>query len=184
MVFEISFTAKFAPSIQNLSKVCCVCSATKSCQILCNPVDCSPPGSTAHGISQVRTVVWVAMLSSRGYSWPRNRTHISYVSCIKGGFFTTGPPERPYTLQLVISLVSLSLEKSPPFGFSMTLNILKNPSQLSCRFFWILNLPNCYLMFRFRLNIPERILHRGYWVPLSAQDKKAVYCLVIGDVKF
>ena len=150
-------------------------------------MDYSPPDSSAHGISHVRTLEWVAMLSSRGSSWPRDRTHISYVSssCITGGFFTTEPTGRPYILQLVIiSSVSLSLEKSPPFGFSMMLNVLKNPSQLSRRFFWILDLPNCYLTVRFRLNIPKRILHRGYWVPVSAQDKKAVYYLVIGNVKY
>ena len=48
----------------------------------------SPPGSSVHGIRQARTLMWVAMPSSRGSSWPRDRTHISYASCIAGGFFT------------------------------------------------------------------------------------------------
>ena len=38
----------------------------QSCPTLCNPVDCSPPGSSVHGILQARTLEWVAMLSSRG----------------------------------------------------------------------------------------------------------------------
>ena len=42
------------------------CLVTKSCQILCNPMDCSPPGSSVHGISQARILEWAAMLSSRG----------------------------------------------------------------------------------------------------------------------
>ena len=44
---------------------------------LCNPVDCSPPGSSVHGIFQARILEWVAI--SRGSSQPRNWT---FVSCI------------------------------------------------------------------------------------------------------
>ena len=49
---------------------------------LCNPMDCSPPGSSVHRIFQARVLVWVAMPSSRGSSRPRDWTHVSYVSCI------------------------------------------------------------------------------------------------------
>ena len=52
-------------------------------------MDCSPPGSSVHGISQARILQWVAMPSSRGSFRPRDWTYISYVSCIAGGFFTT-----------------------------------------------------------------------------------------------
>ena len=38
------------------------------CPALCNPMDCSPPGSSVHGIFQARTLEWVAMPSSRGSS--------------------------------------------------------------------------------------------------------------------
>ena len=44
-------------------------------------MDRSPPGSCVHGIPQARILEWVAMLSSRGSSWPRDGTCISYVSC-------------------------------------------------------------------------------------------------------
>ena len=40
----------------------------KSCLTLCNLVDCSPPGSSVHGISQARILEWVAISSSRGSS--------------------------------------------------------------------------------------------------------------------
>ena len=59
---------------------------------LCDPRDCSPPGSSSHGIFQARILEWVAISSSRGSSQPRNSTHSSYTSCIAGGFFTTEPP--------------------------------------------------------------------------------------------
>ena len=49
---------------------------------LCNPVDCSPPGSSVHGILQTRILEWVAMPSSRGFAWCRDRAHVTYFSCI------------------------------------------------------------------------------------------------------
>ena len=62
----------------------------QSCPILCDPMDCSSPGSSVHGILQARLPEWVANASSRGSSWPRDRTCVSYASCMAGGFFTTG----------------------------------------------------------------------------------------------
>ena len=45
----------------------CVCVA-QSCTTLCNPIDCSPPGPSIHGILQARTLEWVAMsFSKRNY---------------------------------------------------------------------------------------------------------------------
>ena len=52
---------------------------------LCDPVDCSQPGSSVHGILQARILEWVAIPFSRGSSWPKDQTQ---VSCIAGGFFT------------------------------------------------------------------------------------------------
>ena len=53
----------------------------------CDPMDCSLPDSSVHGILQARILEWVAMPSSRGYSPPRNRTRISFIFCIACGFF-------------------------------------------------------------------------------------------------
>ena len=53
-----------------------------SCPTLCDPMDCSPPGSSVHRILQARILEWVAMTSSRGSSQPRDRTHVSCGSCI------------------------------------------------------------------------------------------------------
>ena len=50
------------------------------CPTLRNPMDCSPPGSSVHGILQARTLAWVVMLFSRGSAQPREWTHVSYVS--------------------------------------------------------------------------------------------------------
>ena len=45
----------------------------QSCLTLCDPMDCSPPGSSVHGILQARILEWVAMPSSRGSSQPRDQ---------------------------------------------------------------------------------------------------------------
>ena len=55
----------------------CCCLVTKLCLSFCDPVDCSSPCSSVHGISQARILEWVAMPSSRGSSRPRDRTHVS-----------------------------------------------------------------------------------------------------------
>ena len=51
------------------------------CQTLCDPMDCSLPGSSVHGIFQVRILEWVAISFSRGSTRPR---HWTLVSCIVG----------------------------------------------------------------------------------------------------
>ena len=47
---------------------------------LCNPVDCSPPGSSVHGILQARVLEWVAISFSRASSQPRDRTRVSHLT--------------------------------------------------------------------------------------------------------
>ena len=59
----------------------------QSCPTLCNPMDCSPPGSSVHGILQAGTLGWVATSFSRGSSRPRDQTR---VSCITGKYFKYG----------------------------------------------------------------------------------------------
>ena len=64
----------------------CVCVLViQLCQTLCDPMDCSPPDSSVHGILQVRILEKVAIPFSRGSTWPRDETQ---VSCIAGRLFT------------------------------------------------------------------------------------------------
>ena len=61
----------------------CVCAQSLSrVRLFCDPMDCSPPGPSVHGISLARIWAWVAISSSRRFSQPRDRTHMSCVSCI------------------------------------------------------------------------------------------------------
>ena len=63
----------------------CVCICVYVSLTLCDPMDCTPPGSSVHGILQARILEWVVMPSSRGSSWRRDGTRIS---CIAGRFST------------------------------------------------------------------------------------------------
>ena len=84
-----------------------VCAHVQLGLTLCNPMDCSPPGPSVHGISQARILEWVAISFSRGSSRPRDRTHISCVSALAGRFFTTAPLGSPPLLY--ISLVYITV---------------------------------------------------------------------------
>ena len=55
------------------------CSVAQLCPTLCNLMDCSPPGSSVHGISQVRTLEWVAVSFSGASSRSRDRTPVSCI---------------------------------------------------------------------------------------------------------
>ena len=57
----------------------------QSCPTLCDPMDCSPPGSFVHEIFQARILEWVATFFSRRSSQPRDRTWVSHVA---GRLFT------------------------------------------------------------------------------------------------
>ena len=53
---------------------------TQSCSTLCDPMNCSLPGSSVQGIFQARILAWVAMSLSRGTSWPKDQTWDSYIA--------------------------------------------------------------------------------------------------------
>ena len=78
---SLKFTRVSKPVKSN--GVCvCVCVCVQLCSTLWDPIDCSPPGSSVHGISQARILEWVATSCFRGSSWPKDRTRVSCVSCI------------------------------------------------------------------------------------------------------
>ena len=60
----------------------CLCLVAQSCLTFCDPMDCSPSGSSVHEIFQARILEWIAILYSRGSFQSRDRTCVSCVSCI------------------------------------------------------------------------------------------------------
>ena len=59
-------------------KSCCL--VAQSCLALCDLLDCSPPGSSVHGVLQARRLGWAAVSSSGGSSWPRDGTCVFCIS--------------------------------------------------------------------------------------------------------
>ena len=68
-----------------ISILCSVCLVTQWCLTLCDPMDCSLPGSSGHGILQAGVLEWVVISFSRGSSQPKDRTQVFHIA---GKFFT------------------------------------------------------------------------------------------------
>ena len=70
--------------------VCMGAKLLQLCLTLCNPMDCTPPGSSVHGILQARILEWAAMPSSRGSSRTKDQNLLSLTSpAMTVRFFTT-----------------------------------------------------------------------------------------------
>ena len=79
-----------------LRNVCVYAKLLQSCPTLCDPMHCSPPGSSIYGILQARILQWIAVPSPQGSSPPRDWTCGSYVSCIcRQVLYPLTPPGKP-----------------------------------------------------------------------------------------
>ena len=82
--------------------------------LLCGPMDCSPPGFSVHGISQARILEWVATFYSRR-SRPRDRTCVSYVSCIGRRipyhYHHLGSPPSKYTYDFLTHVIHIKSQR-------------------------------------------------------------------------
>ena len=149
----------------NIQSLCCTLEANimlksvkvlvaQSCSTLCNPTDCSPRGSSVHGILQARILEWVAISYSREPSTPRDWTQ---VSCIAGRSFTIWPPGKP-----ILEWVAISYSKGSSQPRDQTCF-----SNVSCICRWILH-------HKHHLGSPNIVLYikytsekkRGWWVTI------------------
>ena len=101
----------------------CVCpKSLQSCMAFCSPMDCSPPGSSVHGILHTRALGWVAMPSSRGSSQPRDWT--PYLLCLlhwQAGSLPRVSPGKPFKKNSLVqwnapTLVCLYSSSIPVLG--------------------------------------------------------------------
>ena len=86
----------------------CARALTQSCLTLCGLMNCSSLGSSIHGFFQARILEWVAISYSWGSSQRRDRTCISCISLIGGGFFTTSATWETLLAPLIHSYVILN----------------------------------------------------------------------------
>ena len=70
----------------------CICVRAQPCPILCNAVDCSPPGCSVCGVSQTRKLEQVAISYSKGSSKPRGQTQGYFMEIMFNRIFLTAPP--------------------------------------------------------------------------------------------
>ena len=91
----------YKTNLQKFLDGCCCCSVTELCPTLCDPMDCSSPGFSVHGISQARILEWApGDLPDPG---------IKPVSqALAGGFFTTETPGKPLLIRGLLSLKMFS----------------------------------------------------------------------------
>ena len=89
-----------------------------SCLTLCDPMDCSPPSSSAHGMRQARILERVAISFSRGYSQSRDWTQ---VSCIAGRFFADWATGEAQVIQHLKK--GFSFPFFTPFGWNCVKNL-------------------------------------------------------------
>ena len=79
----------------NFADACMHAKSLQSCPTLCNSMDCSPPGSSVHGILHARKLEWVSMPSSRGSSQPRDRICLFCLLHWQAGSLPLAPPGKP-----------------------------------------------------------------------------------------
>ena len=96
--------SKFSPALICVCVCVCACVHVQLCLILCDPVNCSPSGSSVHGIFQARTLEWVAITFSKGSSQPRDQTHISCLLHWQAGSLPADPPGRSYLFHLNVDV--------------------------------------------------------------------------------
>ena len=82
---------------------------TQLCPILCDPMDCRPPGSSVNGILQARILEWVAIPFSRGSSQPRDQTQVSHFA---GDSLPSEPSGKPKPVSTKGNQPFLSLKGS------------------------------------------------------------------------
>ena len=82
----------------------------QSCLTLCDSVDCRPPGSCIHGISQARILEWVAISFSRGSSRPKDQTRVSRIAGRHFNLWATREAQN-WTLILISETLYLSARK-------------------------------------------------------------------------
>ena len=126
---------------KSLYSSCCL--VAQLCPTFCDPMDRSPPGSSAHGISQARILEWVAVPFSRRSFQPRDQTQ---VPCIAGRFFTAEPLGNDSQVSVAHPQVSRGLcpsqpprdphwlKRQPWNNLAMVGEVEKSPPALKCFF--------------------------------------------------
>ena len=181
-------------SVSYIKGCCCVVTKQQSwsCPTLCDPIDCSPPGSSVHGIFQeARTLEWVAISFPRGSSQPRGR---SCISCIGRWFFfffffTTEPPGKPTSKVAAAAAKSLQscltlcdpIDGNPPGSAVPGILQARTLEWVAISFGQDQTVSPIILAFRI-LSVAECIVFPSYWITSLTKEDIPVHCHVTSSV--
>ena len=104
---------------------------TQSCPTLCDPMDCSPPDSSVHGIFQAWILEWVPVSFSRGPSWPRDWTRGSRIIGRRFSVWATRVALLTHYVPLLVACVQLPRANSLHSGHTWSLLLLSYSSSTS-----------------------------------------------------
>ena len=137
----------------------CIRSVLQSCPALCNPMDCSRPGSSVHGILQTRVLEWVVISFSRGSSPPRDRVRLS---CIADRLFTnwTSREYIPRVLHKMKNISSRSVFSFSPFHGSFWLKVHTFGKEIK----WSSSLLGLNWASRPQQALRRKLFTQAYWV--------------------
>ena len=104
----------------------------QSCPTLCDPLDCRLPGSSLHEILQARVLEWVAISFSRGSSWTRDGTQVSWIPGRRFNLWATR--EAPGSIEEYIHLNFRAITSSLPqrhHGMRVSVSFLSHGIKLT-----------------------------------------------------
>ena len=131
MVWQNTYIQKEKANVTGLPAGLCVClKLLQSCLTLCNPMDCSPPGSSVHGITGQKTGVGCYTLLQGIFPTQKLNPNLSWLLHWQAGSLPLVPPGKPYQLLFLgkefISCCSNILATFPPIWNISKLNTEKN----------------------------------------------------------
>ena len=175
-MYSYVFSSALCVCIHLLYKM--LCFVAQLCPTLCDPMDCSPPGSSVCGILQAGILEWVAMLSSRESSQPMDWTHVSHIA---GGFFTvwaTREASSTRSFQFSYSFMSDSFATPWTAACQAFLSITNSWSLLKLMFIESLMPSNrlilCHLLLLLPSICPSIRVYLSQWVSSSHQVAKVL----------
>ena len=157
-----------------------------SCPALCNLMDCSPPGTSAHGILQARILEWIAMPSSRGSSQPRDWT---WSPASRQLLYHLGSPSQSYIYTYIpfllnflpIWVTTVWIEFPVLYSrFSLVIYFIHSTVYMGlCEFFffWLKYIKNTHIH---KINNHEILIgsHLCVWEVIYWHPNWTVHCLV------
>ena len=104
----------------------------QSCLPLCHPMDCSPPGSSVHGLLQARLLERVAISFSRPSSRPRIESELLVSPALTGRFITPAPPGKPIYMGLINYTLIFKKKKWPSWKHAFVSKLLLPHTLSNC----------------------------------------------------